>query len=165
MDELQRNQFIALKLNEGVKLNDIQRLLEEEHGLRMTYLELRMLVSELEVDWSKHAPPKPEPQADDVVSDEEGDIAELDEEFEDDEVAADETAAAGDVEVTVSKLARPDAAISGSYSCPSGARGEWIVDHYGRPGLIPAEGSPKPTQDEMRQFQMALMRKLQGGGI
>ncbi len=147
MTDEQRNRFIAEQLNAGVKLNDIQRLLETEHGVRMTYLDLRMLAAELEVDWQRQEPPKPAVEAK---------VSAVDEGL----AAAPPVAA---VTVTVNKLARPDAAISGSYQCPSGARGEWIVDHYGRPGLIPAEGSPKPTAEEMKQFQQELVRQIQGG--
>ena len=139
--------FVADKLNAGIKLGDIQKLLEHELNVPMTYLDLRLLASELEeVDWEKQEPPAP-------PADEEVDLSAVEEE---------KTAPPSDtVQVTVSKLARPDAAMSGNYECPSGAKGEWMIDNFGRPGLIPAPDSPKPTAEEMRQFQEALVNKLQ----
>lgn len=153
MDEKQRNQLIAEKLNEGLKLGDIQKLLETEYGIKMTYLDLRMLAAELEVDWSKQDSPKQTEKPATVDQKDAGEIL--------DEGAV----PVSEVTVSVSKIARPDAAISGNYECPSGAKGEWIVDHYGRPGMIPAEGSPKPTQEELKQFQEALVQQLQGGAV
>ncbi|MDT8391199.1 MAG: hypothetical protein RRC34_11890 [Lentisphaeria bacterium] len=150
MDEQKLKTIVGEKLNQGLKLNDIQKLLEDEYDERLTYLDLRMLAAEIDVDWTKQDPPPPEPG---------------DEEGENDGEETGIVEPVSDVVVTVSKIARTDAAISGSYECPSGARGEWIVDHYGRPGLIPAEGSPKPTEEEMKKFQEALVRQLQSGGM
>ena len=150
MDEQKIKEIVAEKLNDGLKLNEIQKLLEDEHDVRMTYLDLRMLAAEVEVDWTKQDPPPPEP----ADEDDEPDIEE-----------AELVEPPSQVKVTVSKIARTDAAISGNYECPSGARGEWIVDHYGRPGMIPVEGTPKPTEDEMKQFQEALVSQLQSGGM
>lgn len=150
MDEQKIKQFVGEKLNEGLKLNEIQKILEDEYDTRMTYLDLRMLAAELEVDWTKQDPPPPEP---------------ADEEDEDIVAEAEIIDPPSQVTVTVSKIARTDAAISGNYECPSGAKGEWIVDHYGRPGMIPAEGAPKPTEEEMKEFQEALVSQLQSGGM
>ena len=46
--------FISAKVSEGISLSKIQDALLNEKGVRMTYMELRMLASEIETaDWQK----------------------------------------------------------------------------------------------------------------
>jgi hypothetical protein len=46
--------FVAELLNEGLSLSDIQKKLQTEKDVRLTFLDLRLLASELEeIDWSK----------------------------------------------------------------------------------------------------------------
>lgn len=143
MNTEERNAFIATRLNEGVTLSDIQKELVA-HGVNMTYLDLRMLAADLEVNWKKLDPkPVPKPAAE----------------------AALPVAAAGNArtQVTVSRVVRPGAAMSGDVTFASGAKGEWWVDSYGRPGLSLAKGSSKPTEEDVQEFSVELQRKLGGG--
>ncbi len=152
MTDQERNQLIARKLGEGMSLSDLQKLLKSEYGLQMTYLELRLLAAELPVDWGPEKPEKPAPAAADLAADDEAGDAD----------DADETPGAGRTTVTISKLVRPGAAISGDVVFASGAKAEWFVDTMGRLGLNPAPGSARPTQDDLRDFQTELQRQLSG---
>lgn len=58
MTDKERNELIAQKLNEGMSLSDVQKLLSDEHGLRITFLDLRLIAADLSVDWQKHDKPK-----------------------------------------------------------------------------------------------------------
>ncbi len=49
----QRNAFIQQCLSEGMSLSQVQDQLMQQFGLHMTYMELRMLTAELQVDWEK----------------------------------------------------------------------------------------------------------------
>ena len=53
MDNQERDRFIWEKLNSGMSLSDVQHALSEELGIRMTYLDLRMLAATLTVEWEK----------------------------------------------------------------------------------------------------------------
>ena len=53
MDTQERNAIIAKLIADGMSLGDVQKTLESEHNIKMTYMELRLLSSELAVDWSK----------------------------------------------------------------------------------------------------------------
>ena len=44
----------------------------------------------------------------------------------------------------------------------SGAKGQWLIDHSGRPSLQLEEGGAKPSRQEMQQFQEELVRLLRG---
>ena len=142
-DELKA--FVAAKLNTGASLGQVQKALAE-NGVNMTYLDLRLLAAELEVNWKKQDPkavPKPVGDAAKVL-----DKAEL--------------PAAG-TQVTVHKIVRPGAAMSGEVVFSSGAKGDWYIDNYGRPGLSLATGSSKPTEEDLQEFGVELQRKLGGG--
>lgn len=147
MDTAERDRFIKEKLDQGMSLSDVQKLLASELGIRMTYLDLRLLAADLEVNWKKQEKPK---------SDDEMDISKLPATpAEDDEPRT---------KVTVSKLARPGMALSGDVEFLSGAKGEWFLDSYGRLGFNPADGSSQPTEEDLRDFQVELQSKLSGGG-
>lgn len=152
MNTADRDRFIADRLNEGLSLSEVQRRLADELGIKLTYLDLRLIVADLEVDWAKQEPPTPAKEA----------KTPTDTDLLDD--TPDEEPGRGRTRVTVSKLVRPGTAMSGDVVFASGARGEWFVDAMGRLGLNPAEGSGKPTQEDIREFQIELQRVLSGGG-
>ena len=142
MDTKARNQFIARKLDEGLSLPEVQKLLASEHDVTMTYLELRLAAAELEVNWKKHdkAPPPAPP-----------------------DIAEEPPEATSRTRVSISKLVRPGASMSGEVEFASGAKAEWYVDAMGRLGLQPEQGSDKPTREDLEEFQAELQRKLTGG--
>ena len=61
MDTKERDIFIREKLNEGMSLSDVQHALAEEFGIRMTYLDLRMLAATLPVEWENQDRTKAQP--------------------------------------------------------------------------------------------------------
>ncbi|MBE6380606.1 MAG: hypothetical protein E7047_06725 [Lentisphaerae bacterium] len=149
MDEMKIKLFVAKKLQEGVKLTEIQNLLASELGCKMTFLDLRLLAAELEdVDWSQFDPQ--EKKSDDEAA----------------EAAAESVpdaapAAAGDgtTAVEISRLARPGAMMHGTVTFASGASAEWIIDNMGQLGLDKVQG--QPTQDDLMAFQTELRKMLQ----
>jgi len=141
----ERNRFIAQKLNEGMSLSDLQKMLAKDHGINLKYLELRMLAAELQVNWDRQDP-KIEPAKKTAVPD----------------LLAKDGKKASRTEVSVSKLVRPGAVMSGDVTFASGASAEWTLDNYGRLGLKPAPGSEKPTEEDLVEFQTELQRKLGG---
>lgn len=151
--------FIQENLNQGMSLSDLQRELAEKFDLRMTYLELRLLAAELEVDWKKlDKPTPPEPQKE----------AQTEEQFEDDEeeffddTTESDASGRGKTVVSMSKLVRPGTAISGEVQFSSGAKGDWYVDNLGRLGFQPADGSTQPDQTDLQEFQRELQKLLSG---
>ncbi len=53
ISDAERNDFIMARLDEGLSLSDVQDQLAEHLGIQMTYMELRLLTSELQVNWTK----------------------------------------------------------------------------------------------------------------
>ncbi len=163
MNNQERDAFIMAKLNEGVGLSDVQKLLKAK-GVNITYFDLRMLAADLEVNWKNLDPVKPEPAPVAAKPAAEPPLHDLDA-AEAAEAAAGGAApasGAGRASVTFSRLVRPGAVMSGDVVFASGAKGDWYLDQRGRLGLNLAQDSAKPTQEDMLDFQEELQRKLSG---
>jgi hypothetical protein len=147
LDDVQRKK-VAAWINEGLKLAEIQKRLESELGLRLTYLEVRLLVDDLKLK-PKDPPPPPKaaPKPEDLLS------------------TAPAAAVPGKVSVTVDQLARPGALVSGKVKFSDGKSAEWILDQAGRLGLVPSEKGYKPPTADVQEFQILLQQELQKLGI
>ena len=152
MDTAERDALIGKLLAEGHGLSEVQKVLETEHDYKITYMELRLIASDLEVNWKKLDEAK-NPKKDE---DEEDDTAAL----------ADEPAAGpGETVVTVSKLVRPGAIFSGDVIFKSGIKAEWYLDQMGRLGLNPENEDDKPDEEDLMEFQQKLQEELQSRGL
>src|SRR5271169_6258294 len=108
LDEAQRRK-VAAWIDDGLKLAEIQKRLESELGLRLTYLEVRFLVDDLKLK-PKDPPPPPKPAA------------------KPEDALLPAPQAPGKVSVTVDQLARPGALVSGKVKFSDGKTAEWILD-------------------------------------
>ena len=157
--ELEIKKFTAAELAAGVSLSDIQNHINAEFKTSLTYMDVRILASTLDVDWQAldpNAKKAAEPEENDNPAPEEPAAPQ-----EPDAVEADE---ASDTVVEVSKLARPGMMLSGSVKFASGSTAEWYLDNMWRLGLENLVGE-KPTQEDIEKFQIALqleLRKLMG---
>ena len=134
-------------LAEGMKLADVQKRLEADFQLRLTYMDVRMLVAELQVMPKDPEPPKvstPPPGAPPAA------------------MPAEPTPASpgSGVAVTVDTVTRPGAMVSGKVTFSDGQKATWLVDQYGRPGLMPETKGYRPSQSDMQDFQIALEQEL-----
>jgi len=133
--------LIAKLLDEGYSLSDIQTILNKEHGEKMTFMDLRIMASEIEsIDWTKDEEPDDEPDKDEKESD-----------TQDNE---------GKTVVEISKLQRPGVALSGSVKFASGASADWVLDQMGRLGFEKTDG--EPTKEDLKEFQEELQRTVGG---
>jgi len=155
LDEPQRNKICAW-IGEGLKLSEIQDRLALEFGLRLTYVEVRLLVDDL-----KLVPKDPEPSkaVQPLVSPPAAGVS---------TPAAATPAAkpieaprsAGGVSVTVDQLARPGAIVSGKVTFSDGQKAEWYLDQNGRLGIVPKQPGYKPPAGDVQQFQLILEGEL-----
>jgi hypothetical protein len=147
--------FVAELLNEGISLSDIQKRLHSEMGFKITFLELRLLASELEqIDWTK--------QRIDVEAEAAKKKAKEEKTKSENEkpVALDGD---GKTVVELSKLKRPGAVANGAVKFGSGATADWILDQTGRLGLENNVGEPNET--DIQDFQEELQKLLAGGAM
>jgi len=171
LDENQKQQVLKW-LDAGLKLAEVQKKLEQEFGLRLTYMEVKFIVSDLN---AKPKDPEPEKPAAPPTAAKPGGVGQplspaeaeelgLDDDPEGTGFPEDEPAlppAGGGVNVTVDQVTRPGAMISGKVTFANGKRSEWVLDQLGRLGVIPGEDGYKPGPAELRDFQVALQRELQ----
>src|ERR1700691_5986688 len=134
LDEKQR-QAVTAWIDQGLKLSDIQKRLETDFGLRVTYLDVRLIVDDLKLK-PKDPPPPPKPATPLATEPE-------------------PTAAAGGVNVSVDQLTKPGAMVSGKVKFSDGKSADWFLDQTGRLGLAPAEKGYKPPAADLQEFQVA----------
>ena len=168
--------FIADRTREGHNLSKIQDMLAEQ-GVKMTFMELRLIASEIETSfWQKSEPqPEPAPEAEKPAQDaapaEESDGLPADDAGAeqlppDDAAAAGEPPADGEAKprgrttVTLDQLARPGFLATGGVSFGSGASGNWCLDQMGRLMFEKLEG--KPNRQDLQEFQLELQRMFAG---
>ena len=134
--------IIAQHLDEGQTLNEIHKILSEEHSVKMTFMELRLLSADIEnMDWSKFDPKQEEEEEKEPV-----------------ELIPQETTT-----IEVSSIQRPGTMASGSVIFLSGIKGEWYLDQYGALGLNLEDESHQPSDEDMHDFQTNLQQQLSGG--
>ncbi len=137
----------------GMKLADVQTRIGSEFGLQLTYMEVRFLVDDLKLRLTDPEPPKPVAPPTPAAP-----------------VAAPEAPpspadAAGQVSVSVDKIARAGTMVSGSVTFSDGANADWYLDQTGRLGVVPTVQGYKPTQADVLQFQAALEREMSKMGF
>jgi hypothetical protein len=73
---------------------------------------------------------------------------------------------AGQVSVSVDKIARPGTMVSGSVTFSDGANADWYLDQTGRLGVVPKVQGYKPTQADVRRWdsENSLKTKSPVGG-
>ena len=163
--------FIAARTREGHNLSKIQDMLAEQ-GVKMTFMELRLIASEIETSFWQQSEPQPEPAPDAEKTAQDADAAPAEEADElpaddaerlppddaapVDEAPADDGKAAprGRTTVTLDQLARPGFLATGSVSFGSGASGNWCLDQMGRLMFEKLEG--KPDRQDLQEFQLEL---------
>jgi hypothetical protein len=151
LDEAQRKK-VAEWIKRGLKLSEIQNCLASELGLRLTYMEVRLLVDDLKLvpkdaerakapngvlGSSAPAAPGGRPAAASAG-------------------AAAPKPRPGGVSISVDQLARPGAMVSGKVTFSDGNSADWYFDQSGRLGLVPQQAGYRPPPEDLQQFQAAL---------
>ena len=158
--ELEIKKFVAGKLAEKLSLSEIQTLVNEQFKQSMTYMDIRILASTLEIDWQALDPnaKKAAPEVENAAIDDADSDAVPAAETVPEEAA--ESVENSDTVVEVNKIARPGMMFSGTVKFASGSSAEWYVDRMGQLGLENLVGE-KPTQDDIEKFQIELHKTIQ----
>ena len=157
-------------LQAGLQLPEIQKRLAADFDARLTYMEVKVLVSELAVlpkdleqpkpadpppataspappAGARPAPPtpgRPGPTLPPLPGTAPG---------------------GGGVSVTVDQIARPGALASGNARFSDGKQAGWYLDETGRLGLVAPEPGYRPPAADVAEFQAALERELAKLGL
>jgi hypothetical protein len=150
-DEQKRE--IAGWVSEGMGLSDIQKKINTDFGVVMTYMDVRFLVDDLDLT---------------LVDDEEP-VSDDAEDGSDAEVSPDaplqEGGGSGGVQVELDPVTPPGAMASGSVVFSDGEKKTWTLDQMGRIGLSGGEDGYKPSEEDVVEFQKELDSALRGKGF
>lgn len=134
----------------GVDLNGIQKNLAAECGVHLTYMEVRFLLLDHDIEIARvQEKPAPEPVPAAAPEHETASSAPTE---------VPEADSAVNPVVTVDELQLPGTLISGKCRFPSGTNGAWQIDQMGRFGWTELNGTPTPV--ELQAFEMELRRLL-----
>ena len=163
LDDAQKKK-VTEWIGQGLKLSDIQKRLNDELGLRLTYMEARLLVDDLKLIPKDTEPHKPVELT--------GKAAESGASAPASGVGPREATGqrppegelskqgAGNVRVKVDQIARPGSVVSGSVTFSDGNIASWYLDQFGRLGLAPKTQGYKPPPNDLQEFQMELQNEL-----
>ncbi len=139
----EQKQAIKSWIDEGKKISEVQTLLSEKFGINITYMDLRFLIDDLNIELKKEPDPVEEKK---------------DSSVEEKESANDQT---GKVSVELDKVQRPGILASGSVVFSDGVKGTWQLDQLGRFGLSTDKGADyRPSESDMLEFQNSLRTLL-----
>ena len=158
LDDVQKK-TVSTWIAEGLKLAEIQKRLNSEFGLNVTYMDVRFLVDDLKLM------PKdpPAPKADKTLAPPAGQspgTATSSEAIADDSPASATAPGASNVSVNVDTVARPGTLVSGSVTFSDGQSAAWYLDQMGRMGVAPKQQGYKPSGADLQAFQQALEVQL-----
>ena len=142
---------------EGRSLADVQHSLREDLGISMTYMDVRFLVDDLDIEVAKKEPEAPE------LSEVE---AEEDVTAEPAEAELVEESANGAVTVDVDAIMRPGSLVSGTVVFSDGVSLGWQLSAAGQLGLIPGDDPEyRPSPEDLQSFQSQLEEVLRKKGF
>jgi hypothetical protein len=153
IDQTQKN-AIAEWIANGMNLSLVQTRLKQDFGLTLTFMELRLLVDDLNIEIQKPAAPEPEAPKTSPGPSQGGD----DGEFSDAEDIP-------GVSVEVDNIVTPGSMVSGSVQFSDGVRAKWHIDQMGRLGLSGVAPGYQPDPMDIQEFQMQLQMQLKRKGL
>ena len=144
-------------IQEGRSLAHVQRSLREDLGISMTYMDVRFLVDDLDIEVAKKEPEAPELSEVEDVEDVTAEPAEA-------ELV--EESANGAVTVDVDAIMRPGSLVSGTVVFSDGVSLGWQLSAAGQLGLIPSDDPEyRPSPEDLQSFQSQLEEVLRKKGF
>ena len=148
---------IAAWAEDGDTLADIQRKMNDEMEIKVTYLETRFLLEDLKIELKPEPVPEPEESGDETAG-------EPEEEGLRDDGGPAEAPGGDDATVTIDKVQRPGALVSGKATFAGGSV-SWWLDQMGRLGMDPDTEGFEPNEAQMMSFQKELQATIQKSGL
>ncbi|MBR2872770.1 MAG: hypothetical protein IKB99_04660 [Lentisphaeria bacterium] len=151
--------FMSEELAKGTSLSQLHGMVNEKFQTHLTYMEIRIIASELQVDWNANDPKAIAAAKEKAKKEEEARAAEAEAAMAAENGEAPAGDAPGKCVVTVNKVNPPGILASGTVTFSSGSTADWYVDQTGRPGIGNLKGE-QPTQQEAEEFMVELQKVL-----
>jgi hypothetical protein len=149
-------------ISAGCKLSEIQTRLAAELGLKLTYMDVRLLVDDLKLV-PKDPEPVKQPEAQSVLTGASPVPPPVAGQPATPLKKAGPVPEAGintGVALEVDQVTRPGALVSGRVTFSDGALADWYLDQRGRLGVVPTVQGYKPSAADVEEFQIALQSEL-----
>ena len=144
----EQKKLVAAWVAEGASLAEVQQRLKEECAMSVTYMDVRFLVDDLQLQL-KEQPKQSEAVERLAAAKQEGESARS-------------GPAPGGVSVTMDSITKPQSMASGKVTFSNGETADWMLDQTGRLGLNPVTPGYRPSQTDVAAFQQELQRVAQG---
>ena len=134
---------------DGMGLSEVQKKINQDFGILLTYMDVRFLVDDLDltlVDPEQPAEPK--------------DLSNID-----DPESPDADPLAGGVQIEVDGVTPPGAMASGSVTFSDGETKKWTIDQFGRLSMSGGNTDYKPSDQDVMEFQQQLEKALRGPSL
>lgn len=145
-------------VREGAGLSEIQQRVRSEFDVTMTYMEVRFLILDLNVDIQEE-----EEDAEEAV------VADATDTVEEAETLPPAMGAeglpGGAVTVDVDRVVQAGALASGHVTFSDGVSSRWALDQFGRLALDGARPDYRPSQEDLQMFQEQLQNALASRGL
>lgn len=137
-------------LGQGRSLSDIQQALKVDFNLKITYMELRFMVDDLEIPLSEDTSEDPADAGEDAA---------------DAVLEPEPVLDPSGVQIDVDALVLPGALVSGSVTFSDGESLKWQLAATGQLGLIPGDNPDyRPSPEDVQSFQEQLEEVLRSKG-
>lgn len=140
---------IARWVADGMGLSDVQKKINHDFGIVMTYMDVRFLVDDLDLTLIDPEQPAPKKEATDA-----------------DNLSVDEgNQSMSNVKVEVDGVTPPGAMASGSVIFSDGESKKWTIDQFGRLAMTGGKTDYKPNEQDLMEFQQQLETALRGPSL
>jgi len=150
-----QKETLSAWVGEGLGLSEIQKKLQEEFALSMTYMDVRFLVLDLDLAVKDKEIPADGAEAAEGASPE----------AVDESPPAGGPASPGGVSVELDRLMKPGSLVSGTVSFSDGVTASWSLDQFGRLALDAGQSGYSPSEEDLAVFQEQLRAALQKRGF
>ena len=143
----EQKQAVEAWAAEGMGLSDIQKKIQEEFGLAMTYMDVRFLVLDLGAE-VRDKPESRQSQPADITAS-----------------AQDTPGGSGGVSVDIDVITKPGSVVSGTVVFSDGVKANWFLDQTGRLAIDAGGDGYKPGEQDLKDFQQELQAALRKKGF
>jgi hypothetical protein len=155
----EQKQRVQEWVDEGCGLSELQRRLDTELGVKLTYMDVRFLIIDLGLQLQ-------EEKEEELAS------AKAEAEAADAPVADDSPAppdplgdAPGGVTVELDRIVKPGSVVSGTVTFSDGVTASWWLDQLGRLGIDAGQEGYSPSPEDVQAFQEELRNALSKRGL
>jgi len=160
---------------EGADLAGVQKRIDDEFEVRMTYLDTRMLLADLEVQAGSTEKEKAREAHAEKEAAAKAATEEVQNQLDAEAPAGDTPAtdgaeqpgapAASKVSVAIASVTPPGMIVAGTVTFSDGETAGWYLDQSGRLGMDPGKPDHKPTDEDLLAFQQELQSLLKKEGF